>query len=163
MAAGLVAVLLSCWVVKLEFFPFTAMQMYSGPRWRGKAPIVYYKVSAKTESGESSRAVFNKAVGVMALNARYRPFLWRCFGEPRRVAVCQKFLAACGGHYNRRAPAGQRIASFEIEQWSWDYYHQPQDEAHGAMLSRVVLDVASGQLERSGVDGSTKPAVADAE
>ncbi len=130
-----------CWLYRIEFFPFTAMQMYSGSKWRGTTPIIYYRAYAVRASGHRSKGAFNKAVGVMAINSRYRPVMWKCFGSPDNVEICRSFLRASGEAYNRRTPADQRIVQFEIQQWNWDYVQYPGDLSRAVLASQIVVDM----------------------
>ena len=148
--AGFMAVLVSVWTKKVEFFPLTSMQMYSQPSWLGTDPIVFYKVFAHTESGQSSRELFKQAMGVMTLNARYRAYMWKCFKDEKKMNQCAKFFSACTASYNRKAPTGRRITMLELQKWDWDYIHYPKEFGQGKWLGSVTIDVATAKLERQG-------------
>ena len=146
--AGSMALLVTVWTKKVEFFPLTSMQMYSGARWRGTNPIIFYKVFAHTESGRSSRKLFKDTMGVMTLNARYRPYMWKCFKTEKEMNQCAKFFSACAAAYNRKAPAGERITTMELQKWDWDYINHPKEFGQGTLLDQVLIDVATIKMQR---------------
>jgi predicted DCC family thiol-disulfide oxidoreductase YuxK len=134
--AALTAVLLFCWAQRIEFYPFTAMQMYT--KWGPVGPITYYKVIARYESGETSRAPLEKAIPAMA-DSRYRAVIANAF-SPSKVDVSRKYLVAVAAAYNSRALPGRRLTELEIQKWQWDYLANPSDEKYGLLSDRFVFD-----------------------
>ncbi len=143
--AGLVAGLLFCWLLRVEYYPLTAMQMYTGKWWLTTNEIAFDKPFAQLESGQSSEALFRKAVGTLAINARYRPILQGCFQGSAKVARCTRFLQATGVGYNRTVPPGERVVRFVIEHWVCPV----QDPAHPRLLDRFTVDVPPPQAQHA--------------
>ncbi len=139
--SGFVALLFFCWYGRIEQYPLTGMQMYSRV---SKNILTYYKVLARRESGDISRAPIEEAIGAMA-DSRYRRVLQMAF-EPEKVFICEKFLYACGLAYNYKAPSGQKITEFEIQKWVWDFNAHPSDPNHGDIADRFVFSMNKGPL-----------------
>jgi predicted DCC family thiol-disulfide oxidoreductase YuxK len=138
--ASVTAVLLFCWAQRIEFYPFTAMQMYTG--WGPVRPITYYKVLARYESGETSRAPLEAAIPALA-DSRYRTVIADAF-SPKKVEVSRKYLAAVASAYNRRTVPGRRVTEFEIQKWEWDFLAHPSDARYGTLSDRFVYAVQAG-------------------
>jgi hypothetical protein len=129
--------MLLCWALRVEFYPFTAMQMYTN--WGPMGPIDYYKAIAHYESGESSRAPLERAIGALA-DSRYRTVIGQAF-SPTRAELCKKYLAAVASAYNSRVLPGKRITELEIQKWTWDFVADPSDPHHGVLSARFVFEV----------------------
>ena len=142
--AALGAALLANWVYQFEFFPLTALQMYSSPVWGSREPIVYYRVLAHLESGDASKAAWDDVVGVYARNARYRGFLWNFFRDPTQEQRLRRFMTAIGDDWNRRTPPGRRVRQLEAQAWdsAWD------DPRAGVLRHRLVVDFPDASLAR---------------
>jgi predicted DCC family thiol-disulfide oxidoreductase YuxK len=138
--ACVTGVLLFCWAQRIEFYPFTAMQMYTG--WGPVGPITYYKVLARYESGETSRAPLEAAIPALA-DSRYRSVIADAF-SPSKVEVSKKYLAAVAASYNSRALPGRRVTEFEIQKWKWDFLTNPSDAKYGALSDRFLFAVQAG-------------------
>jgi predicted DCC family thiol-disulfide oxidoreductase YuxK len=134
--AALASALLSNWVYQIEFFPLTALQMYSSPVWGSTEPLTYYRVLARLESGDASKAAWDDVVGPYARNARYRGFLWNFHSDARQEQRLRRFMTAVGDAYNRRVPSGRRVTQLEAQQWNsaWD------DPRAGQLGHRLVVD-----------------------
>ena len=135
--SALAVAMLLCWGYRIEFYPLTGMPMYTGPWWRRGGAITYYKALAHRESGGASKAYFDEAVGMLALNGRYRPLIRTCFSTPDKAILCKKALTACGAAYNKKARRGERLTQFELQQWTCD----PADPEHGRLAARVILEI----------------------
>jgi predicted DCC family thiol-disulfide oxidoreductase YuxK len=140
-ASVLVTILLSCWILRIEFYPLTAMQMYT--RWGPIQPITYYKVLARYESGETSRAPLERAIGALA-DSRYRRVIADAF-SPTHVERCKRYLTAVAAAYNRRASPGKRLTEFEIQKWDWDFVANPTDPSYGVLSERFVFSPHPGR------------------
>jgi hypothetical protein len=134
---SMTAVLMLCWLCRLEFYPFTGMQMFSAYNTSGV--ILYDKVVAHYASGAIARAPIEQCLGAMA-DSRYRRVLAMTWDE-RQQQVSQEFFQRCGVRWNQRAAAGERIAQFEVQRWQWDFRAQPQHATHGELLSRRLYAV----------------------
>ena len=135
----LALVLFGTWFYRIEFFPLTAMQMYTGPAWRSSTRITYVKALGYHVTGSASEDYFKQATGSMAIDGRFRPVLFDCFKESAAVDRCRKFLLACATTYNAAARPSDRLTRFEIQQWVWDYGKDPGSRTHGEMANRFVL------------------------
>ena len=136
----LASILLLCWVLRIEFYPFTAMQMYT--RWGPIRPITYYKVLARYESGETSRAPLETAIKALA-DSRYRMVIANAF-SPTKVELCERYLTAVAAAHNRRASPGKRLTEFEIQKWDWDFVANPTDPSYGVLSERFVFVIKAG-------------------
>ena len=133
--SALAAFLIFCWYVKVEQFPFTAMQMYTKSYAR---TVTYYRVKAQLESGEWVRAYPEKVIGAMS-DGRYRRCIRQAFASEKERKVCELFLQACGKEHNRTAPPGRRWTALEVQKWIWDYEAAPSDREHGQFSDRVTV------------------------
>ena len=121
-AAGIIAVMLFCWIFQIEYFPLTALEMYSTPKWHSTAPITFFKMRAVRESGSETETAFQSVVGgLFARNSRYRPVIKRCFNSPADAVLCRVFLTIRGNAYNRRMPPGRRVTTLEVQKWMADW------------------------------------------
>lgn len=134
--SGLTVLLMLCWFYRVELYPLTGMQMYTRPR---SGIVTYYKVLARRESGETSRARLEDAIRAMA-DGRYRKVIRMCF-QPGQVPICEKFLRACGTAYNNKAHPGEKVTQFEIQKWAWDFRTNPSDPEHGKLVDRFVFSI----------------------
>ena len=139
-------VMLYCWHYKIEFYPFTAMQLFTGLNDSGK--ITYTRVLAHRESGSVSPIRFEGGIGVLGRNARYGRVLGQCIEEPIDAVVCTKFLAATASVYNARAARGDKVLKYELQQWTWDFRANPADPTPGELTQRWVYDVRAGEDAR---------------
>jgi hypothetical protein len=129
--------MLAWWASRIEFFPFTGLQMYTNESWRSKERIVYYKVQARRRSGVASKAYFDEALGVYATNARYRPTLKKCFDAGQGAERCRVLLQSAGEAYNRKSKPAAQVTELEVQQWSCP----ADDPLQGTMVDRMVIDL----------------------
>jgi hypothetical protein len=129
---GVSSVLLLCWLCRLEFYPFTGMQMFSAYNTSGI--VTYDKVFAYEASGSVVRAPIEQCLGAMA-DGRYRRVLAMAW-EARHHEVCTRFFQTCGQRWNQLARGEKQIVQFEVQRWEWDFRSRPQDPTHGQMLAR---------------------------
>jgi len=136
--SGVIFVLLYCWFHRIEFYPFTAMQMFAGVDTSG---VIYYeKVLAHRESGVITRARFEDDIGVMAHNGRYLRVLRRCMQQ----STCKKFLHAAASAHNKKARPGEKVTKYEIQVWKWDFRSNPSDPNHGNVINRSFFEITAG-------------------
>ncbi|MGE0639338.1 MAG: hypothetical protein AB7G12_06030 [Thermoanaerobaculia bacterium] len=133
----LVALFVTLWVVRLEEYPLTAMQMYSNPNLTGR--VDWYAVRATYASGEEGKAPVEAAIPALR-DARYRRIVRHGF-RPATEPVAKEFLRAVGRAWNRTAAPGERITALRVERWSWDYAHQPDDPRHGSVAASYGVDL----------------------
>jgi len=159
--SAIVVVSFMCWFYRIEFYPFTSWHLYSGSNTSGK--VEYLKVFAQRESGVSSRARFEDAIGALGWDARYSPHIGSCFEkQPRDLETCKKFLAAAASAYNQKAQPGERITQYDIQLWMWDFLSHPSDPHHGKLTDRFIFEINTGRAlteknfqNRSGAGTST--------
>ena len=142
--SGITVVALLCWFYHIEFYPLTSWHLYSTSDTSGK--VEYYKVFAQHESGASAPARLEDGIGALALDARYTPFLKKCFGQPRDIYVCKRFLVASGSAYNKKAQPGERLTQYDIQVWTWDFRSYPFDPNYGKLTHRFVSEIDTGQV-----------------
>jgi hypothetical protein len=136
--SGMTAVLLFCWYNRIEYYPFTGMQMYS--RQPDKSGIVtYYKVLAHYESGLSERTYPEKVIGAMA-DSRYRKVLRTAF-SPSQAHVSEKFFASLAALQNKKTENGQKVIRYEVQKWRWNFLAQPLDLKRGEVVERLEFRV----------------------
>ena len=158
--SAIVVVSFICWFYRIEFYPFTSWHLYSGTNTSGR--VEYLKVFAQRESGVSSRARLEDAIGALGWDARYSPHLDSCFAkQPGEVENCKKFLAAAASAYNKKAQPGERITQYDIQLWMWDFLFHPSDPNHGKLTDKFVFEVNTGKglrektLQNRGAETST--------
>ena len=125
------------WLLRIEFFPFTAWQMFSG--FDNSGVFTYRKVFIKHESGKISRTYLEDSVGAMT-NSRYRAVTDFCF-EPEKIDVCNRFFATVGSVYNSKINPNDKAVSFELQLWEWDFLSHPNDSEHGQIVKKHISQV----------------------
>jgi hypothetical protein len=137
-AALLVVILAGVWIARLEWYPFSAWQMYSTPRTAQALRVVeYVKVFAIDESG----AAWPAHLGRMMQFPRYWRVVSEGFEGAHKRATAEKFLVACGTYFNRAAPPGGRITQLRVENWRWDFVANPDDPRRGSSVGEIVVPV----------------------
>jgi hypothetical protein len=137
---ALAALLIACWALRIEEYPFTAMQMYSKPNLTGV--IDWYAVVATDESGKRSRAPIEAAIPAFR-DARYRRVIRQSYAaSPEKRALAEQFLAAFLRAHNASATPGERIVAVEAQRWRWDYRRLPNDSAHGELVESFAVRAA---------------------
>jgi hypothetical protein len=130
-------VLMLCWLCRLEFYPFTGMQMFSA--YDPSGIVTYDKVLAHYAAGTVARAPIEHCFGAMA-DSRYRRLLALVWEEGQQP-VCQAFFQTCGRRWNQQAGSSDAIVQFEVQRWQWNFLAQPHDLTHGHLLARRVYTV----------------------
>ncbi|HEV2296461.1 MAG TPA: hypothetical protein VGR35_21635 [Tepidisphaeraceae bacterium] len=133
----------AAWYQRLEWFPFTGMQMYSQPRSaHAKQYIDHIKVYATDASGHTWPANLGKMSGV----ARYWRVVEAGFKTPHQRATAEKFILSAAERFNRSAPADKRVTRMRVEQWRWDYVNSPADENRGAPVAEILVEIPGDHL-----------------
>ena len=125
-----------CFFFKIEFYPFTAMQLFTGLR---SSDVTYYRVLGERESGERLSVRIEDAIPLTAFNGRYSVHLESCFGNPAEKEICRKFLAASLAAYNQKSQPRRTGAGYEIHKVIWDYRVTPEDPMYGRVAERYVF------------------------
>jgi predicted DCC family thiol-disulfide oxidoreductase YuxK len=145
--SGIIVAVLLCWFYRIEFYPLTSWHLYADSETSGK--VEYWKVFAQRESDVSSRARLEDAIGALALDGRYAPYLEKCFREqPGDVEICKKFLRAAAAAYNKKAQPGERVTQYEIQVWSWDFLAYPADPNYGKLIDSFAFEINTGRALR---------------
>ena len=137
--AALTIVMLYFWYMRIEFYPLTAMQLFTSNSDSGK--ITYTRILAHRESGAVSPVRFEGGIAVFNRNARYGRVLGQCTEDPIDAAVCTKFLSAAAAVYNKTAAPGERITKYELQAWAWNFRDKPNDPTPGELTQRWVYDI----------------------
>ncbi|MDQ3439148.1 MAG: hypothetical protein M3478_02220 [Planctomycetota bacterium] len=152
--AMLVVVLFAAWYERLEWFPFTGMQMYSQPRnAHAKQYIEHIKVYAIDASGNTWPA----NLGVMSGVARYWRVVEEGFKTPKQRRTAEKFILSAAEKFNRTAPQDKRITRMRVEQWRWDYVNNPADEKRGAPVAELLVKVPGETVASTHAEASPDP------
>jgi predicted DCC family thiol-disulfide oxidoreductase YuxK len=138
MMSGLTAAVLFTWSGKIEFYPFTSVQMFTSPR---NSVVTYYKVVGQRESGLVSKAYFEDAIGAWSINSRYEALFDLCFGHPTEIEICKKSLAVLGSAYNKKVSPEEKLTRYELQKWMWDFRANPSDPQYGKMVGKFVFDI----------------------
>ena len=130
--AGVASMIMAAWITRIEFYPLTAMQMFS---WRDRTGVVeYYRVLAHRRSGRvETGALRTCTYRTFAIT----PVVKKAF-DPREWAVCHEYLAMCAARANRTG--ADPLVQFEVERWRWDLRSDP-DGAGATLVDRYVQDV----------------------
>jgi predicted DCC family thiol-disulfide oxidoreductase YuxK len=134
--SGIALLLLGCWVNRVEFYPLTAMQMFSTYDTTGT--VIHYRVYMTDEAG-NTRIAYLEHMGVG--NTRYRPTLKNAFVDPPGREKCHELLAKCADYWNRRVPPEQRVAKFEVHMLVWDFINDRYNEHYGEVTETFTYEV----------------------
>lgn len=113
-----------CWLARIEFYPATAMQMYSNTQTDGE--VTYKKVWAVYADGHREEARLEKWIGAVA-DSRYR-FVFDKTPEARQAFFDQILTIA------NRAPQKGKIIRFDVETRQWNYLTDPDDSNFGRVI-----------------------------
>ena len=137
--AALIAVLGFFWFRAIEFYPFTAVQMFT--RAAGHT-VTYYRTLSHRSNGTVATIHLEDTLDVWATNSRYEPLFSLCFHEGEQKELCRETLSILGGAYNKKVPPADRITRLEVQRWKWDFVADPDDPDHGELEASFVGDVA---------------------
>ena len=137
----LVGFLVFFWVFRIEFYPFTGMQMFSTKRGE---PVRYETVLAHLSSGDVIRAPIEECIGAMS-DSRYRRVIEMAFREDREP-ITAEFLSACRSRWNRSVEEpSRRIDRFEVLRWEWYFLGDPDHPEYGDVIDRRLYPPAPVQ------------------
>ena len=131
---GLLGLLVFCWGFRIEYYPFTTMQMYSALNKSGQ--VEYIKVLAHFNDGSISETKF-EWIGAMA-DSRYRRVISDAFGSEDAQERASKFLDASLARANLAPSPGRAVRFFEIQKWKWDFRREPNSATHGHPVQSLV-------------------------
>jgi len=113
------------WLIRIEWYPATAMQMYSNTQTDGL--VTYKKVWAVYEDGHKEEARLEKWIGAVA-DSRYRFVLTK---DPKAQ---QDFFDEIITIANRDSQQGQ-IIRFDVETYQWNFLTDPDDPDFGRVTN----------------------------
>ena len=132
LVAGAASAVICAWIARVEFYPLTAMQMFS---WRDRSGVVeYYKVLAHRRSGSVDPAALR---GCTYRTFAITPVVKKAF-DPAARPVCREYLAGCAARLNPRA--ADPVVGYEIQRWRWDLRNDRVGD-HVVLVDRYVQEV----------------------
>jgi predicted DCC family thiol-disulfide oxidoreductase YuxK len=135
--AALTVVMSVAFHYRIEFYPFTAMQLFTGLQG---STVTYFRVMGTRQSGERTRVRLEDGIAALRFNQRYRIAAYEhCFGQPAEKDVCRKFLSATMAVYNQKSAPRDRFTSLEVNKWLWDFRSSPDDPMRGRIAERYVF------------------------
>ncbi len=133
LVAAAAAVVCAAWLVRVEFYPLTAMQMFS---WRARGTSIdFYRVIAHHRSGATGPAPLR---GCAYRTFAITPVVKKAF-DPVQRPICAEYLETCAARYNARVR--DPVDRFELEKWVWDLRADPTG-AHASLVARYAQDVS---------------------
>ncbi len=114
-----------CWLTRIEYYPATAMQMYSSTQADGS--IIYKKVWAVYEDGHKEEARLEKWIGAVA-DSRYR------FVLIKAPEAQQTFFEEILTIANRDSQKGN-IIRFDVETYQWNFLTDPNNPNFGRVIN----------------------------
>jgi len=133
---ALVAYLGICWVLTVEFFPLTAMQMYS--HRRRESFVEYHSVMAYDASGQSQRTYPEHWIPALR-DSRYRFIVRDCFDDELRFR-CVALLNELGRLMRQQ---GEPVARLSVQKRRWDFAHDPDSVEHGDVIDEYMVAVGA--------------------
>ncbi len=143
--------MLGWWTIRIEWYPFTGMQMFSNyaadANGNPISVVSYYRAYVTYEDGTTEIAKFEKMGGGIA---RYRavleaPFLYTATPEYRESGkkACIDLMTRSAAWWNAHAATpGRRIVRFETHHKNWDFNTQRHDTTNwGTTLEKVAVDI----------------------
>lgn len=135
--------LLGCWSLRVEWYPFTSMQMFSS--YTPHSTISFYRAYVMYEDGTEELARFeNMGQGA----PRYHPVLRFAFTDHTGTGIgkreCVALMSRSANWWNANAATpGKRVVRFETRHYQWDFVterHLPSDQ-RGRVVDTVAIDV----------------------
>jgi hypothetical protein len=138
--AALTAVMATVWVNRLEYYPFTSVQMFTSNHG---SIVRYYKTLGHRESGEVAGIYLEDTIPIFSINSRYEALFDLCFGKPDEISLCKRTMSILGSAYNKKVPPAERLRGLEIQTWVWDFGSSPHDPNRGQMEKSFVGEIAA--------------------
>lgn len=136
--AGLAAVVFIPWLYDLEFYPLSAWTMFAERDTSGV--VEYPRAIARLASGETKAAHTERDIPALS-GIPYRVVFGLCNQDAAKpVRICDQFFERAGIRHNQGLSGSQRIISYEIQQWRWDF-KTSKDPADSKLLASHVVEV----------------------
>ena len=132
----IILLLSSWWVTKIEFYPLTAMQMFTAHRNAEAGVVSYVRAVAHYENGSSGQADFASWIGTND-NGRYRPLIRKAFRDEEGLAESKEFLDTAILAANARDGA-VHVRRVELQQWEWNFGEDPNNPNRGILTHSYV-------------------------
>ncbi len=130
---GIICFLLGGWLVRVEWYPFTSVQMFSSYDDSGK--ISYYKCYATDTFGHTYEAPL-ESMG--RGTKRYRMILTEGFRNDAGRKKCTEMLEFCGAYHNT-ANAQNPVVKLEVVKRVWDFVNHRRDPKFGVVLDHITV------------------------
>jgi hypothetical protein len=148
--ATVTALMATVWVNRLEYYPFTSVQMFTANHG---SVVRYYKTLGHRESGEVAWIQLEDTIPVFSINSRYEALFELCFGQADDISLCKKTVSILGSAYNKKVPPAKRLTGLEIQSWVWDFGSSPHDPNHGQMEKSFLGEIAvNGHYQQSSLE-----------
>lgn len=133
---GLVAVVFIPWLYDLEFYPLSAWTMFSERDTSGV--VEYPRAIARLASGTTQNAHPERDIPALS-GIPYRTVFSLCNADKDKpVRACDQFFERAGVIHNRGLSDAQRIVSYEIQRWRWDFKNSENVEDSELLASHSV-------------------------
>jgi hypothetical protein len=132
LAAAIIAVASSGWLLRIEKFPFfTTWGMYDWVRARPVVP--YERLYGVLATGERVRTDLTSVVPVLSNS------LWRTIlpSDKRQEKRTRRLLVALGHRHNEQVPSADRFVALDLERWQWDTLKEPRSDSYGQLVRRI--------------------------
>jgi predicted DCC family thiol-disulfide oxidoreductase YuxK len=136
--AAVTAVMATVWLNRLEYYPFTSVQMFTSNHG---SVVRYYKTLGHRELGQVASIQLEDTIPVFSINSRYEALFDLCFGQADDIALCKKTVSILGSAYNKKVPPAKRLTGLEIQSWVWDFGSSPHDPNHGQMEKSFLGEI----------------------
>ena len=148
--AAVTALMATVWVNRLEYYPFTSVQMFTANHG---SVVRYYKTLGHRESGEVAWIQLEDTIPIFSINSRYEALFDLCFGQPDDISLCKKTVSILGAAYNKKVPSAKRLTGLEIQSWVWDFGSSPHDPNRGQMEKSFLGEIAAnGHYQQSALE-----------
>ena len=136
---AIAAVFAASWAGKIEYYPLTAMQMFTvhatPPYQSGE--VTWVRAVVRYEDGSSERAPFGRWIPALERGALYRGAIHGAFDVPAGLQRARTFLNAAvrAAFLQGARPLPESV---EVRLRHWDFTRDPHDADRGTLLDRYV-------------------------
>ena len=135
---ALVGLLSLTWVMQIELYPFTSMQMFSG--YSAGGVVEHCRVVEIDEQGRSTPARLDQ-LGLSGHGRRR--FLLGGFRDPAGRLGLTDALVGSLALWNGSASADDRIKALEVRLYRWDYLNDRENPEFGRIVDRIRVEACS--------------------
>jgi predicted DCC family thiol-disulfide oxidoreductase YuxK len=124
---------------RIEYYPLTALQMFTDTRSDVEA-VEYPKLVAVYADGNRERYFPENDAGILAdlSDTRYRFRMIEGIesGDPYVRTVYRALIA----RHNERSSVDRQIERIELEQWAWNFRRNPDDASRGTVMRTIAIE-----------------------